>query len=71
MQAKMFSLLKDPRYNLRPLATTAEDVLHVYGSHDDGRGGGKVADQLCSLHLPSMTREPRRHLMEVLAGAKL
>jgi hypothetical protein len=49
------------------LATTAEDDLHIYG----GRGGGKVTNQLRSLGLPGMIREPRRHLMEVLAIAEL
>ena len=58
-------------YNPRSLATAMKDVFHVYGGHDSGRGGGKVTDQLRPLCLPSMVQEPRRHLMEVLAGAEL
>jgi hypothetical protein len=33
-QAEGFHSSKDSRYNLRPLATTAKDILHVYSSHD-------------------------------------
>ena len=41
----------------------------IHDKNDGGRGGDKVADQLRPLCLPSMTREPRPHLMEVLVGA--
>ena len=67
IQTKKFYLLKNPRYNLRSLATAAKDVLHVYG----GRGGGKATNQLHPLCLPSMVWEPGRHLTEILAGTKL
>ena len=43
-QAKKIYLLKDPRYNLRSLATAIEDVLHVHDGHDGGRDGGKAAN---------------------------
>jgi hypothetical protein len=36
IQTKKFYLIKDPRYNLRSLATAVEDVLHIYGGHDGG-----------------------------------
>ena len=62
---------KDPRYNLRPLATTIEDVLHIYGSHDGGRGGSEADNQLHPLCLPGKVWEARRHLMEVLVGVEL
>jgi hypothetical protein len=63
--------LKDPRYILRPLATTAEDILHVYIGHDGSSSSSEAANQLCALHLPGMIQKPRCHLMEVSAGAKL
>jgi hypothetical protein len=71
IQTKKIPLFKDPRYNLRSLATVAEDVLHVYGGHEGGRGGGKAANQLHLLCLPGMIEELGRHLMEVLAGIEL
>ena len=43
-QAKKVSLLKGPRYNLGPLTNAAMDVLHLYGGHDGGCGGGKITD---------------------------
>jgi hypothetical protein len=32
------------RYNLRPLATTTEDVHHIHDGHDGGHGNGEVTD---------------------------
>jgi hypothetical protein len=68
IQTKEFYSLKEPRYNLRLLASVMEDVLHVYSAHDGGCDGGKATDQL---RPTSMDREPRCHLMEVLASAEL
>jgi hypothetical protein len=54
-QAKGLHSSKDPRYNLRPLATAAEDILHVYSGHDSGSSSSsEAADQLCLLRLASM-----------------
>ena len=48
-----------------------EDILHVYSGHDGGSSSSEAANQLRSLRLAGMIWKPRRHLMEVLAGAKL
>jgi hypothetical protein len=71
-QIKKTSLLESPRYNLRPLATTTKDVLHIHGGHNDGGGGGsEVTNQLSLPHLPVMVREPGLHPAEVLAATEL
>jgi hypothetical protein len=70
-QAKGFHSSKDRRYNLRPLATAMEDILHVYSGHDGNNSSNEAANQLRSLCLAGMIQKPRRHLMEVTAGAKL
>jgi hypothetical protein len=69
-QAEGLHSSKDPRYNLRPLATTVEDILHVYSSHDSGSSSSKATDQLRSLLLAGVIRNPGRHLTEVPVGAK-
>ena len=53
-QAEGFHSLKNPRYNLRPLATTAVDVLHIHSGHDGGSYSGEAVDQLRSLRLAGM-----------------
>jgi hypothetical protein len=70
-QAEGFHSSKNPRYNLRPLATTTEDILHIYSCHDGGSSSSEAANQLRSLCLADMIRKPGHHLTEVLAGAKL
>ena len=67
-QTKKICSLKDPRYNLRSLATAAEDILHVHEAHDGGHDSGKATNQFRPLCLPVMVQEPRCHLTEVLAG---
>jgi hypothetical protein len=70
-QAEGLHSSKDPRYNLKPIATAMEDILHVYCGHDGGSSSSEAADQLCSLCLAGVIQKPRCHLMEVPAGAKL
>ena len=53
------------------MATAAEDVLHVYGTHNGSHSHSKATDQLRPLYLPGMVWEPECHLTEVLAGAEL
>jgi hypothetical protein len=65
-QAEGLHSLKDSTYNLRPLATTAEDILHVYSSHDGGSSSSEATNQLTG-----MIWKPRRHLTEVPGDAKL
>jgi hypothetical protein len=43
-QAKGFHSSKNPRYNLRPLATTMEDILHIYSCHDGGSSSSEAAN---------------------------
>jgi hypothetical protein len=62
---------KNPRYNLRPLATTTKDVLHIHDGHDGSCSGGKVVDQLPPLLLLGVVQKLRLHLTEVLAGTQL
>ena len=62
---------KDPRNNLRPLATAAEDVLHVHSGHNGDSSGGKATGHLCSLRLAGMVWEPRRHTTKILADVEL
>jgi ABC-type dipeptide/oligopeptide/nickel transport system ATPase component len=69
-QTKKISLLvKDPRYNLRPLATITKEVLHVHGGHNGSRDGSEVTDQLCPLLLPDVLQEPGLDPAKVLADA--
>jgi hypothetical protein len=61
---KISLLVKDPRYNLRSLATIAEEVLHVHGGHDS-------SPACFTLLLPGMLREPGLNPAKVLANAQL
>jgi hypothetical protein len=44
IQAEELHSSKDPRYNLMPLATTMEDILHVYSCHDGGGYSSEAAN---------------------------
>jgi hypothetical protein len=44
IQTKEFYSSKDPRCNLRPLATTTEDVLHVHNGHDGSYSGDEATN---------------------------
>ena len=48
-----------------------DDTLHIHGSHDGGRSGGKVVDKLHPLLLLDTLQKPRCHLAEVHPDSQL